>query len=218
MKPGTAAESCIQGRFKRFNEALIARLSYLTIRNTLYKMIYDIKKPAKLTNDLNYREKGAIGAVAGGIATFFVHPLETVSVRKIGDVGRAAKFHHIDPWKHSFNGLGMNVLRACILNAIMIWPYEVMKEKMYGTFGDVFTNRVIALFCSASVGLGATFVIDNIRTRLMYTHSNPSLNRLNYRSATEALWKAYIHEGGWTFMAGMVPMFMKMYIYGAAVT
>ena len=58
-----------------FGSALTARLGYLAIRNTIYKKIYDARKPVKTRNDLNHREKGAIAAVSGGIATLFVHLL-----------------------------------------------------------------------------------------------------------------------------------------------
>lgn len=35
-----------------FEANLVGRLGYLAIRNTVYKIIYDIQKPPKLTNDL----------------------------------------------------------------------------------------------------------------------------------------------------------------------
>ena len=38
-----------------FEANLIGRLSYLAIRNTIYKIIYDQTKPVKVTNDLTNR-------------------------------------------------------------------------------------------------------------------------------------------------------------------
>jgi len=35
----------------------------------------------KVTNDLTYREKGAIGAFAGSIATLISNPFEVIKVR-----------------------------------------------------------------------------------------------------------------------------------------
>jgi len=43
------------GFYQGFEANLISRLSYLTIRNTLYKVIYDNTKPVKTTNDLTSR-------------------------------------------------------------------------------------------------------------------------------------------------------------------
>ena len=42
----------MEGFYRGFEANLISRLSYLTIRNTLYKIIYDNTKPVKVTNDL----------------------------------------------------------------------------------------------------------------------------------------------------------------------
>lgn len=41
--------------YQGFEANLIARLGYLAIRNTLYKVIYDNFKPVKPTNDLTSR-------------------------------------------------------------------------------------------------------------------------------------------------------------------
>lgn len=80
---------CSQGSFKRFKESMISRLSHILVRNTIYKSIYDAKKPPKLTNDLNHREKGVISGISGGIATLVSHPFETIFVRKTADIGRS---------------------------------------------------------------------------------------------------------------------------------
>lgn len=58
--------------------ALYSRLSYLFVRNYLYKTIYDKVKPVKKTNDLTLREKGVLSAFVGGIAGFISSPFELV--------------------------------------------------------------------------------------------------------------------------------------------
>lgn len=201
-----------------FKEALAARLGYLAIRNTIYKTLYDLKKPVKARNDLNHREKGAIAAVAGGLATAAVHPLETIMVRKIGDLGRAAKFHHTNLQANVYNGLYANILRAAILNGIIIWPYDQIKERCYITFGDIWPNRFIALAAASVVGMASTIVFDVVRTRQMYAFADKHLNRLNYNHGLDVVHKAVTHEGLFTFLAGSWPLFMKMYAYGAAVS
>lgn len=206
-----------QGQLTSFKEALIGRLGYLMIRNTTYKFIYDKYKPAKLTNDLNHRQKGSIAAFSGGLATLFMHPFDCISVRKIADVGRAAQFQRPDMMHNISHGVGINVLRSFVLNGILIWPYDVMKEKLYITFGDIWPNRFIALFVATWVGIGATFIMDNIKTRFMVSYDDPKLNRLNYSSYSNAFGKAIFHEGYLTFIAGLHPMFMKMFLYSASV-
>ena len=41
--------------YEGFQSAFIGRISYLALRNTLYKIIYDIYKPTKPFNDLTNR-------------------------------------------------------------------------------------------------------------------------------------------------------------------
>lgn len=76
-----------RGFFAGVEAALIARVGYLTIRNILYKNIYDKLKPRKVTNDLTGREKGVISGIAGGVAAFVMTPLELISTRMAADGG-----------------------------------------------------------------------------------------------------------------------------------
>jgi hypothetical protein len=208
----------LQGTLRRLTTALKARLGYLVIRNTIYKGVYDRFKPVKPTNDLSHREKGVIAAIAGGLATLAIHPLEVRMVRQIGDLGRASTYQRSNLNERPYSGLRINVLRSMILNGIIIWPYDVMKEKLFISFGDIWPNRFIALICATFVGMGTTIILDNIKTRQMFAHSNPSLNRLNYKNALDALSKSIAHEGIYTHFAGAYPMFLKMYVYSASVS
>lgn len=201
-----------------FREALMGRLAYLAIRNTIYKAIYDLKKPVKIRNDLTHREKGVIAAVAGGIATYVTHPFETVMVRKIGEVGRAARFHRPDIRHNVWNGIHVNVLRAAVFNGVIIWPYEVMKERSWITFGEVWINRFIGITAAALVAGVATLPIDAVKTRLCFAYADHSLNRLNYTGAVNVVEKALTHEGRWTLGAGAWPYFARIWLYSAVVS
>jgi hypothetical protein len=201
-----------------FGEALVGRLAYLAIRNTIYKFIYDRKKPVKITNDLTHREKGFIGAIAGGVATAVTHPLETVMVRKIGEVGRSAHFHRANLRHDLYNGLSFNVLRAMVLNGIIIWPYDVMKERSWIAFGEVWINRFIGVTAAALVGTVATIPIDMIKTRQCFAYSDRGLNRLNYANGFDVVLKAYLNEGHLTYFAGAWPYFARIWVYSAVVT
>lgn len=209
--------SFTQGKLISFAEALAGKLGYLAVRNSLYKFIYDMKKPVKPTNDLSHREKGVIAGFSGGVATAVVHPLETIMVRKIGELGRPAKFHRADMYSRLYNGVWANVVRMALFNGIMIWPYDVMKEKLYVTFGDIWPNRIVALAVASFVGLGTTLLFDVIKTRQMFAYSDPHLNRLNYKNAVDLVTKAMVNEGPFTFFAGCWPMYAKIYVYALCV-
>lgn len=72
----------IGGLYHGFQAHLYGRLGYLTIRNTLYKVIYDQVKPIKPSNDLTNREKMVLAGTVGGIAAYLTSPFELISVRQ----------------------------------------------------------------------------------------------------------------------------------------
>ncbi|MCB0368788.1 MAG: hypothetical protein KDD45_04900 [Bdellovibrionales bacterium] len=71
--------------YEGFDAHLYGRLIYLGVRNTIYSIIYNTYKPVKPYNDLTYREKSAIGAVAGIVGAIVSHPFSVVSIRQILD-------------------------------------------------------------------------------------------------------------------------------------
>ena len=71
--------------YEGFDAHLIGRLTYLAVRNTVYTAIYNTFKPSKPYNDLSYREKSAIGAIAGAIGAVVSHPFTVLSIRQILD-------------------------------------------------------------------------------------------------------------------------------------
>lgn len=77
----------MRGFYYGIDSYLASRVSYLLIRNTIYKTVYDIFKPVKASNDLTTREKATIAAIAGGAAALATNPLELVNTRMIADGG-----------------------------------------------------------------------------------------------------------------------------------
>ena len=73
------------GLFEGANAYLAARLSYLLVRNTIYKVLYDKFKPFKPSNDLNWKEKAVIAGIAGGIGALASNPFELIATRMIAD-------------------------------------------------------------------------------------------------------------------------------------
>ena len=196
-------------------DALASRLSFLLVRNSVYKFIYDRRKPRKMTNDLTYREKGVIAGVAGGLGALASNFFETRMVRQIGDVGRSSKFVRSDLSHNAFNsGLSANILRTVLLNGLLTWCYDQMKIRMRSTFGESFIDAPVALLVTSLLATAVILPVDNIKTRLQYQFTDPSLTRLNYgNNACNAVSKAIYHEGFYTFYAGAYPFFAKLFIY-----
>lgn len=63
----------------------MGRMTYLFIRNVIYKVLYDANKPVKAHNDLTTREKAGIAALAGGVAAFVTTPFDLVNIRQIAE-------------------------------------------------------------------------------------------------------------------------------------
>ena len=56
-------------------------MSFLAVRNTVYKVIYDKKKPVKLRNDLTHYEKMGISGIAGAFGALASNLFECKYVR-----------------------------------------------------------------------------------------------------------------------------------------
>lgn len=178
-------------------------------------MIYDAKKPKKVTNDLTYREKGVIAGFAGGLGVLASNFFESRMVRQIGDVGRDAKFVRSDLSHNAFRaGLTSNLMRTVLLNGLLTWCYDQMKIRMRSTFGESMVDVPVSLMTTSALATAVVLPIDNLKTRLQYQFAESSLNRLNYLNNTgNAAMKALYHEGAYTFYAGAFPYYLKIFFY-----
>ena len=213
------------GFYRGFEANLISRMSYLAIRNTLYKIIYDRFKPVKPTNDLTSREKAVIGAISGGVAAYFTTPFTLISIRQILDTqinkewrrnyttvqgGLAALKAENSTYKGSF----ANIVRHVVLNASLTGPYDYFHEAFFIRFGEFDFVKPTAMFLASLVSTICTLPFDNVRTRLMNQQIIPERNRINYRSYIDVFAKQLIIEpnprGLW---AGFYTYLLGTYVY-----
>lgn len=155
------------GKIKSFFQNLQSRLVHLAVRNCFYKTIYDLFKPAKARNDLNASQKALLSGLAGSLGAVASNGFSAQFIRKVADLGRPEKFIRKDVGYDFFSGLKFNVLRAFLLNSVMIGPYMSAKMSTYNTFGDTFLSTPVGLFVASLVGTAAVLPLDNLRTRLM---------------------------------------------------
>lgn len=165
------------------------------VRNLTYKVLYDINKPKKAHNDLTIREKSLIAGVAGGIAAVVSNPFEVTMIRQIarGTLPKALR-----PSSHNMittlstlinqegtialftKGLIPHFLKAVVLNISLTGPYDFLNERLWITFGDVHTNRPIALIFASGVATVATLPFDNLKTKMQKQLPARHLNRITY--------------------------------------
>ena len=206
-----------------FETALIGRLSYLFIRNSIYKIIYDSTKPVKPSNDLTNREKMVIAGFSGGVASLVTSPLALINIRQILDT-------QIRPeWRRNYtnisqslqqlgdkkwNGSLAHVLRHVLLNISLTAPFDYFHEGLYLRFGDYGFVRPLAIFLAALVGSAVTLPFDNARTRLMYAHSSQERNKLNYTGIVDLFAKSARYEKSrFALWAGFYSYFSSNLIY-----
>lgn len=206
-----------------FQAGFAARMSAVTVRNGVYKFLYDRVKPRKPTNDLTYKEKICISGFAGGIGAIVANPFEIIAVRSISDIGRSAEFRRdykslVDGYNivskeaphGAWRGLTATLAKAVVLNTIMIWPYDQMNEHCWNTFGESTLNKPIAVLWASLFGY-LTLPLDNIKTRMQNQFTDVKLNRMNYTGFVDAMKQAWYTESkhfffvaSWTYYAKTV--------------
>jgi hypothetical protein len=215
----------MSGLYQGFEANLIARLGYLAIRNTLYKVIYDTFKPVKPTNDLTSREKAIIGGIAGGIAAYVTTPLTLVSIRQILDTQIHKEWRRnygsvssglaaLKAEKSTYKGSFANIVRHVALNASLTGPFDYIHEGLYIRFGDFDFVKPTALFLASCVSTAITLPFDSVRTRVMNQQIQPERNRLNYKSYIDVFIKQYVHESNpRSLWAGFYTHLLWTYMY-----
>lgn len=173
MATGRSLDTVYDG----FDAHLLGRLTYLAIRNTVYMGIYNQVKPAKGYNDLSYREKSIIGAIAGAIGAYVSHPFTVLSIRQILDIQikqewrrnySSSVFDALGQVKASgeaYQGLLPNLVRHVMYNVCLTGPYDYFKEGLFTRFGEYGFVQPLALLIASFIGAFVTLPIDNIRTR-----------------------------------------------------
>jgi len=209
-----------------FAAGFISRMGGLFVRNLVYKIVYDQIKPRKATNDLTYDEKKFLAGFAGACGAVFANPFEIIAVRQISDLGRPAEFKRNYPnvgdaytaisqekpngiWR----GLIPHVIKAVLLNTVMIGPYDQMQERCWNVFGESYVNKPIAIIWASIFGTAATLPFDNVKTRMQNQFTDRSLNRLNYSGFWDAGKQAFYTEGSNCFMAGFWTYYVKVLLY-----
>ncbi len=167
--------------YEGFQANLVSRLSYLAIRNSLYKIIYDQIKPAKASNDLTIGEKMILAGFVGGTAAYVTSPLTLVSIRQILDSQTRPEWRRgyktlqqglssVRESGKQMTGSVYNVWRHVLLNITLTGPYDYFNEGFYTRFGDYGFVSPLALMLAALFSSVVTLPFDNIRTRIMNAH------------------------------------------------
>lgn len=164
-----------------------------------------------------------IAGLSGGVAAYLTTPLTLISIRQVLDsqtkpewrrnyTSTAGGFAALG--ENKFKGSTINVIRHVLLNITLTAPFDWFHEGLYLRFGDYGFVRPLAIFLAAGVSSIITLPFDNIRTRFMNAHSDPSRNRLNYSGIFDVFVQSAKYEkSNFAMWAGFYPYFMSTLIY-----
>lgn len=164
-----------------------------------------------------------IAGFSGGVAAWITTPFTLISIRQILDSQTRPEWRRnysgissglSKLGEHKFKGSTINVIRHVLLNISLTAPFDYFHEGLYLRFGDYGFVRPLAIFLAAAVSSAITLPFDNIRTRLMYAHCDPSRNRLNYSGILDVFAKSIFHEKSqFAMWAGFYTYFASTLIY-----
>lgn len=213
--------------YSGFQAHLYGRLGYLFVRNTLYKLVYDIVKPVKPSNDLTIKEKMWLAGTVGGIAAFLTSPFELISIRQTLDtqIPKAWRRNYGEPFSAFeslkkgtglWHGASINVLRHVLLNISLTAPFDWLHERLWIIFGDYGHVKPLSLAFAALVASVVTLPVDNLRTKWMQRHYDPTRNRINASTPLEYAKLTYLVEGHlFSPWVGFYTYFTYMLLYSA---
>jgi hypothetical protein len=101
-----------------------------------------------------------------------------------------------------------------LLNVTLTAPYDYFQEYLYLRFGDYGFVKPISILLATAFSSLIVLPFDNIRTRLMYAHSDPSRNKMNYRGIVNVIVKSHIYERShFALLAGYYTFFTSNLLY-----
>lgn len=93
-------------------------------------------------------------------------------------------------------------------------PYDYFKEGFFTRFGEWSFVNPLALFIATGIAAGVTLPFDNLRTRIIQLHEQPSRNRLNFNSITQGINLALkVESHPFSLWAGYYTYYPQLFIY-----
>lgn len=107
----------------------------------------------------------------------------------------------------------MHLCKIVALNISLTGPYDYINENLWKTFGDVNSNRPLALLFASGVATVASLPFDNLKTKMQRQMPERGLNRITYRDLSHCIETAVRVEGPMTFFSGASSYYAKVLVY-----
>jgi hypothetical protein len=186
-------------------------LSYTSVKLGAYAPVRDALGEGK---DSPFYIKFLAGAITGGVGSVIGNPFDVLktlaqtSKDKTPLGQQVAQMYKDQGIGGFYRGVGVNVARACVLNATKMGCYDLAKGVVTDYTGwtrkDVRTGFLAA--CIAGFFMTCTVApTDNLRTRLMNQPTNAKL----YDGFTDCLVKTIKTDGVASLWRGFIPLWAR---------
>lgn len=151
---------------------------------------------------------GAVGSVAGNPFDVLKTLSQTNKGTSIPLTTLVRQMHADQGWKGFYRGVGVNIMRACTLNATKMGVYDVAKGKVVDGTGWSRKDPKTAFCSSFLAGFFMTCTVspfDRIRTKLM---NQPTDSKL-YTGMVDCFVKTIKQEGPQGLWRGFIPIWAR---------
>ena len=187
--------------------------SYTAIRLGAYAPVRDALGAS--SPDAPFYLKFLAGALTGGVGSVAGNPFDVLKTLSQTNKEKSAPLMNLvgDMYRNQgiggfYRGVGVNIMRACVLNATKMGVYDISKGYVVKSTGWSRKDPKTA-FCSSFVaGFFMTCTVapfDMIRTRLM----NQPPNQKIYSGMSDCLVKTVQQEGVLTLWRGFIPIWAR---------
>ena len=190
--------------------------SYTAIRLGAYAPVRDAIGAG--SPDSPWYMKFLAGAITGGVGSVAGNPFDVLKTLAQTNKGKSIPLMTLvgDMYRNQgiagfYRGVGVNIMRACVLNATNMGVYDISKGYVVQSTGWTRKDPKTAFFSSFVAGFFMTCTVapfDMIRTKLMNQPTNQKL----YGGFADCLAKTVQQDGVLTLWRGFVSSLIGMFL------
>jgi solute carrier family 25 oxoglutarate transporter 11 len=213
--------------YKGLDAAFLHQMTYTATRMGIYRSMFHSYKTKH--GHVPLEIKSSLAMFSGFLGGFIGSPADLVMVRQQLDTTlpqskRRAYKNVFDAFKriiieegplNLWRGSNIVILRAMVLNTCLLGPFDEIKERFMGYYGDRFYIRArliasaIASFCCCVV----TLPLDNTKTKIQRMVPD-KFGQMPYRGIFHCMRETVRFEGMARLWVGFGPYFMRLFPHG----
>lgn len=213
--------------YKGLDAAFLHQMTYTATRMGIYRSMFHSYN--KKYGRVPFGHKMGLAGFSGVLGGFIGAPADLVMVRQQLDstlpLDRRRGYRNVfDAFRrivreegalNLWRGSGIVIIRATILNTLLLGPFDEIKERLIDRYGSRYSNysRLVA---SAVASFGVcllTLPFDNMKTKIQKMASKAN-GEMPYRGITHCMRQTIRYEGFSRFWVGFGPYFMRLFPHG----